>query len=135
MSQLVNPEKLELIHPPIKTDNLDNEDNCLKKFYKLANRVASIFFISVEFIVGVLIYVVLFISVWKMFICPDSLYINNFQNVIIFINTYWIGFLFLIPLIFFRLIILKITNLKEVKGIVNFREGALLYKIGEYSGE
>lgn len=130
--KIIDPKNLEEIYPPVQpVDN--NEDKYLKGLDWWANRVANTVFIPLEFIVGVLIYAVLLISIWNIFLNPNLDYITKAKIMIEFITVNWIGFLFILPLIFFRLIILKITNLKDAKGVV-FGEGVTLYKTGNHNG-
>ena len=131
--KIVDPDKLEEINPPHQSVEINNEDKYLKKLDRWANRIANTIFIPLEFFIGLLIYTTLLLSVWNIFIIPDCEYISKAKKLIEFINVNWIGFLFVPPLIFFRLIILKITNLKDAKGVV-FGDGVTLYKTGNYNG-
>jgi hypothetical protein len=125
---IVDPNKLEEIKPPLQPGNFNNEDKYLKFIARWANRIANTIYILLELLIGLALYSVLLISIWNIFIRGDCRYISKAKETIEFININWIGFLFVPPLIFFRLIILKITNLKDAKGVV-FRDGATLYKI------
>lgn len=132
--QIVNPKHLKEITIPRQPEQSNNNDKYLEWLDRWANRIANTAFILLEFFIGIFIYLVLLISIWKMFLINDAEYITKAKRLIEFINTNWIGFLFLPPLIFFRLIILKITNLKDAKGVV-FGEGATLYRTGDYNGQ
>lgn len=125
--QIVNPNNLEEIIPPPQELPINSHDKYLEFLNRWANRIANTFFILLEFLIGVLIYTVLLIGIWNIFLSPNVVYITKAKKLIEFVNENWKGFLFVPPLIFFRLIILKITNLKDAKNLV-FHEGATLYR-------
>ncbi|MCX5838042.1 MAG: hypothetical protein NTW71_05915 [Deltaproteobacteria bacterium] len=128
--EIVNPSKLEEIKPPFQANDTSNEDKYLYCLCWWFNRIANTVFIPLEFLLGVSIYVFLLIYGYKIFICYDPDYIMRAKSLIEFINTNWIGFLFIPPLIFFRLIIIKITNLKDAKGVA-FSEETTIYRTGK----
>lgn len=127
---IVDPSRLEEIKPPFETDEVNKEDKYLLGLCWLFNRIANTVFIPLEFFLGASIYVFLLIYGYKIFMCNDPYYIIRAKNLIEFINTNWIGCLFIPPLIFFRLIVIKLTNLKDVRGVA-FSEDLTLYRMGK----
>ena len=127
---IVDPSKLEEIKPPVQANEASNGDKYLYCLCSWFNRIANTVFIPLEFLLGVSIYVFLLMYGSKIFIWHDPDYIMRAKSFIEFMNTNWIGFLFIPPLIFFRLIIIKITNLKDAKGVV-FSDETSIFRMGK----
>ena len=120
--KVVDPQNLDELTLQIKTDEPSAYDSFLEWFGKAARLI----YITFEFLLGLAIYLILLWNCWKIFVINDATYICHAKSFIEFINHNWIGFLFVPPLIFFRLIIVKLERLKDAKG-VSFSEGSTLY--------
>ena len=121
---IVPPSNIETISPPssgIKTNKRWHEH-----FFEHANPVVNIIFMLLELIIGVAIFAQLLLYGWNIFHKWDSTYIEHARYIIKSIHKYWIGVSFIFALIFFRVILLKLSKLRNVKS-GTFDKGVKIY--------
>lgn len=122
--QIVSPENIEIITPTITTAT--NKRPWHFFFFEHANAVINIIFMVLELLVGVSIIGELLLYGWNIFHKWNSVYIAHAGYMIKSIHHYWIGFVFVFALIFFRVILLKFSKLRDARAGL-FDKGVKIY--------
>jgi len=109
---LVDPEK-------VSKDTIVPDINIDERKIKLttAQYLITWVFMGLEFLVGCGGLIIILWYSFSIFILHNHIYIVRSRTLLELLTKYWPGFIFVIMFIFFRLLLLKITNLESVKGL------------------
>jgi hypothetical protein len=109
--KIVDPKNITMT----KISPISGKKSLVDKLFSISEIVITFFFMVAEFIIGIGSLLLIIIYAIQIFIFNNHQYINRAQLVLELLSKYWIGFLFVIAFIFFRIILIKLTHLRNVK--------------------